>query len=200
MSSRDTKVIIICPSFLLRIGLSHIVNGTAGYTVSETFSDISSVSKAMMASLRPDIVILDPVTLPSGSLYDIREAIALPEGSTLIALLNAAYSDEVLRQFDASFTITDAPNIIMHKIRSAADTSAAQPQSSGLSLREKEIVALVAKGLTNKEIADRLSLSVFTVTTHRKNISQKLGIRSIAGLTAYAIINGIITEEDLSLL
>ena len=48
--------------------------------------------------------------------------------------------------------------------------------------------------MTNKEIADRLIISINTVLTHRKNISAKLGIRSISGLSVYAIMNGYITD------
>lgn len=66
-----------------------------------------------------------------------------------------------------------------------------------LSQREKDIVIEVAKGLTNKEIADRLHLSVHTVTTHRKNISRKTGINSISGLTVYAIINKLVNLNEL---
>lgn len=61
-----------------------------------------------------------------------------------------------------------------------------------LSEREKEILVLVAQGLLNKEIADRCSISVNTVITHRKNITRKTGIKTVAGLTVYAILNGLI--------
>ena len=74
-----------------------------------------------------------------------------------------------------------------------------EESGSILSDREKEIVAEVARGLTNKEIADKLFISVFTVTTHRKNITQKLGIKSIAGLTVYALMNGLIRQDEIEL-
>ena len=70
-------------------------------------------------------------------------------------------------------------------------------EASKLSEREKDIVRLVAKGLTNKEIADKLFLSIHTVTTHRKNISAKLGIRTISGLTTYAILNGLVNIDEI---
>lgn len=57
-----------------------------------------------------------------------------------------------------------------------------------LSDREKEVLLLVAKGLSSKEIADKLCVSIHTVNSHRKNISQKTGIKSVAGLAAYAMI------------
>ncbi len=61
-----------------------------------------------------------------------------------------------------------------------------------LSVREKEVIGCVVKGLTNKQIADELCISAHTVITHRRNIAAKLQIRSVAGLTIYAIVNKIV--------
>ena len=66
-----------------------------------------------------------------------------------------------------------------------------------LSNREKEIIAHVARGMSNKGIADKLFLSVHTVTTHRRNISNKLQIHSPAGLAIYAVVNGLVNIDDL---
>ena len=71
--------------------------------------------------------------------------------------------------------------------------------SEQLSQREKEIVACVAKGLTSKEIADKLCLSVHTVTTHRRNITNKLQIHTPAGLTIYAIANHLVSLDEIKL-
>lgn len=68
-----------------------------------------------------------------------------------------------------------------------------------LSDREKDIVVCVAKGLSNKEIADTLCLSVNTVTTHRRNIARKLSIHSSAGLTIYAIVNNLVNLKDVGM-
>lgn len=67
-----------------------------------------------------------------------------------------------------------------------------------LSDREKEIVACVAKGLSNKDIADKLYLSINTVTTHRRNIARKTNIHSSAGLTIYAIVNKLVTLSEVN--
>ena len=69
--------------------------------------------------------------------------------------------------------------------------SGAESQES-LSEREKEILVSVAQGLLNKEIADRHNISINTVITHRKNITRKIGIKTVAGLTAYAILNNLV--------
>lgn len=68
-----------------------------------------------------------------------------------------------------------------------------------LSQREKEIIGCIAKGMTSKEIADKLCLSVHTVTTHRRNITTKLQIHTPAGLTIYAIVNKLVSLSDIKL-
>ena len=68
-----------------------------------------------------------------------------------------------------------------------------------LGRREREIITAVAKGWSNKEIADRLCISVHTVATHRRNICAKLAIHSSAGLTVYAILNGLVDLKDIDL-
>ena len=58
--------------------------------------------------------------------------------------------------------------------------------------REAEVMVLIVKGLINKEIADRLHISLSTVVTHRKNIMEKLGVRSVSSLTIYAVMHGYV--------
>ena len=67
-----------------------------------------------------------------------------------------------------------------------------QEEVESLSDRERDVLVEIVKGLSNKEIADALCISVHTVITHRKNITRKLNIHSTAGLTIYAIVNGLI--------
>ena len=67
-----------------------------------------------------------------------------------------------------------------------------QEDDSYLSAREKEVLVCVAKGMINKEIADHLNISIHTVISHRKNISQKTGIKTVAGMTVYALLNKLI--------
>lgn len=72
------------------------------------------------------------------------------------------------------------------------------PSTNDLSEREKDIVVQVAKGLSNKEIADALFISVNTVMTHRRNISRKLQIHSPAALTIYALVNGLVNLDEIA--
>lgn len=66
-----------------------------------------------------------------------------------------------------------------------------------LSEREREIVICFARGMSNKDVADKLFISINTVLTHRKNIFRKLDIHSISGLTIYAVVNGLITLDEI---
>lgn len=66
-----------------------------------------------------------------------------------------------------------------------------------LSAREIEVLVLITRGLINKEIADKLNISLTTVISHRKNIVEKLGIRSVSGLTVYAVMHGYVEADRI---
>lgn len=85
-----------------------------------------------------------------------------------------------------------ASSLISEWIVSLTNSLIDEEELGELSSREKEVLRELASGKTNKEIADKLCISVNTVITHRKNVSAKLGIRSISGLSLYAVMNGII--------
>lgn len=77
-------------------------------------------------------------------------------------------------------------------LKTAPARSGKNTEGNALTQREKEVLILVASGLSNKVVAARLFISIHTVISHRKNLTEKLGIRSAQGLTAYAIINKLI--------
>jgi hypothetical protein len=70
-------------------------------------------------------------------------------------------------------------------------------EPNGLTPREVEVLVLIVRGLLNKEIADRMNISLTTVISHRKNLTEKLNIRSVAGLTIYAVMNGYIEADRI---
>jgi len=79
-------------------------------------------------------------------------------------------------------------------------TPVAPPQKERpqiLSGRETEVLVLIVKGLINKEIADKLNISITTVITHRRNITDKLNIKSVSGLTIYAVTHGYVDIDKL---
>lgn len=78
-----------------------------------------------------------------------------------------------------------------------ASHPAVLPAEHELSAREIEVLVLITKGLINKEIADKLNISLTTVITHRKNITEKLGIKSVSALTIYAVMNGYVEADRI---
>lgn len=88
---------------------------------------------------------------------------------------------------------------LIQVIRQSGNKNKNAMQDNGeLTSREKDVIKLIALGLANKEIADKLFISIHTVISHRKNITEKLGIKSISGLTVYAIMNNLLDIQDIN--
>lgn len=105
--------------------------------------------------------------------------------------------------FSETIQMTDSDKMILRKLEKMAALvslhTSGDPQNEDLSDREKDVLRLVALGMTNREIGEKLYISAHTVITHRKNITAKLGIKTIAGLTMYALINQLIVPEEIHL-
>ena len=129
---------------------------------------------------RKKIIVVAPVPQDAERLKTILETSGEFVVSEVLRDLSEAKSESVA----SGIVMVDTPDI---------------PSSDGeeLSSREKEILVCVAKGMLNKEIADKLCLSIYTVITHRKNITRKLGIKTVAGLTLYALLNGLIDSSSV---
>ena len=115
-----------------------------------------------------------------------------------VALIYSFFEREIVDLFDAVIQITDPPDAITRTIHNLISLkcqckSALREQ---LTPRETDVLKQLVQGLSNKEIADQLNISIHTVVSHRKNIIQKTGIKSQSGLTIYAISNNIINIED----
>lgn len=93
------------------------------------------------------------------------------------------------------------PHATEEELRTRIDTVMSQLELKGqqvnLTERERQVLRLVALGHINKEISDVLGISFNTVLSHRKNITAKLGIKSVAALSVYAMMNGMVSESEL---
>ena len=106
-----------------------------------------------------------------------------------------------LRNFDEQIGIYDSPDELKQKIKriigEKEEPTNENDEQQALSAREREIVICVVKGMTTREVAERLFLSTHTVVTHRRNIARKLQIHSLSGLTIYAIVNKLVELSDI---
>ena len=140
----------------------------------------------------PDILVVNPTF---GDFFDVarfREETA-GKGIRVVALVSSFIDASLLSKYDASISIFDDLEALANKINLLQNIEPEEEEDS----QEKEIVICVVKGMTNKEIAEKLFLSIHTVITHRRNISKKLQIHSAAGLTIYAIVNKLVELSDV---
>ena len=153
----------------------------------------------MPAYAYPEMLIVNPTF---GDYFDVnkfREE-TVSKKIRLIALVTSFVDASLLTKYDESISIFDDLDILSKKIHGLLNLASEEEELDNqetLSQREKEIVICVVKGMTNKEIAENLFLSIHTVITHRRNISKKLQIHSAAGLTIYAIVNKLVTLNDV---
>ena len=150
----------------------------------------------------PDFVIISEEMLDLQTKNDLNKYFPDKNKTSLLYLKNTGDSEKAECIFYDSLNLYQSKNELLKQligiIESRKPAGKTSSRSSNLSDREKNILRNVAMGLTNKEIGEKLFISIHTVTTHRKNITQKLGIKTVSGLTVYSILNGIINLEEVS--
>ena len=116
----------------------------------------------------------------------------LPQNSDVQEAQKALFYLYSLEEDLTKHTLIEDDILVPMVVRMEEVVAAARPEGEELSARENEILVAVAKGKLNKEIADEYNISIYTVITHRKNITRKTGIKTVAGLTVYALLNNLI--------
>lgn len=187
-------------SYLIRKGIVSIINRVERATVIKELDKLDQINTEIQ-NLNPDFLVLNPNLIPQTKNF-INFRINLDHHEKIIALTSVSpFRKGMLSEFRNVIDIHESRDAIYAKIEELVEPSSGQisktSASSELSEREKTILTEVARGLTNKEIADKLFLSAHTVITHRKNITNKLGIKTISGLTVYAILNKLIDLNNI---
>lgn len=193
---------------IIRAGLSACLRRLPGVGVqpveAHSLADIESMMTPVRSHPAPVMIIVNPTF--GGGFDPVRFRVAHGSDVKLAALEVGRLDRQTLASYDGVISIVDDLSTIADTIstllseENSQDTDEDDAGSKDvLSQREKEIVTLVVKGLTNKEIATRLFLSIHTVITHRRNISRKLEIHSATGLTIYAIVNKLVDINEIRL-
>lgn len=195
---RRCRVVIVEPSCLVAEGLRQLLSGSE-FEVVAVVGDMRTYAERS-AGFDAEVLVVGSQIL-CGHKQGLRYVYPDLRAVALVLLSTTVCDEELVRQVDGVINIYDDARQIVRKMQMAVEQSQTNPYSDSheLSERERDVLILVAKGLANKEIADRLNISIHTVISHRKNIAHKTGIKSVAGLTVYALLNNLLDTSDVSL-
>ena len=169
--------------------------------------------------LSPDVVLMD-ISMPGMNGLAVTEVLRkeAPDMKVLILSVhsNKEYIFRVIQAGAHGYVSKEAPpeellraiesvhegephfseDIARAALNEFVNTGGKKEPFAQLTVREREVLVLIAEGQSNKEIADRLGIGVRTIETHRERIMRRLNIHSVAGLTKYAIANGLVSLES----
>jgi DNA-binding CsgD family transcriptional regulator len=197
MSNTNKVLVVAETSYIIRKGLVYVL------------SQLSSVGKVIelkgledinyqLGLLNPDAILINPMLLGNASWQDVRQQLNLNKKTSIIALVYNLIDEQFYRSYDAVIRISDSESKIEETLlKCLNEEQTNQSDTEELSDREREILVSVVKGMSNKEIADYHRISIHTAITHRRNITRKLKVHSISGLTIYAIINKMVDISDI---
>jgi two-component system nitrate/nitrite response regulator NarL len=216
--TRHIKLLLVDDHPVVRKGISSCLARHGNITVvGEAADGLEALEKAK--ALAPDIVLLD-IDLPKLSGLNVTEILRkeMPQVKVLVLSMyqRAEYLVRILQAGARGYVLKDAsPDDLVKAIETVnAGETFFSPEVARLALnrfvqgnedgpdlgeltnREREVLVLIAEGLSNKEIAVKLNVGVRTVETHRERVMRKLSIHSVAGLTRFAIAKGLITLRD----
>jgi DNA-binding CsgD family transcriptional regulator len=196
MDRSRINIAVIEPSQIIYEGLSNILMKFKKNFYLYRFNDLeelkNSVSKESFT-----VAVINPSVIQN-KITDFIKLKSTQPHIFWIALIYSFYDEELLQKFNDILSVIATPEQITHKLEQISNTTE-KNQQEDLSDREIEVLVQMVKGLANKEIADKLNISIHTVISHRKNITDKTGIKSLSGLTIYAITKKIIPLDYSSI-
>jgi len=196
MNRLKGTIIVAEPSPIVSEGLSALL-APLGYKVLNAKGDVFAEIARIIRHSSVEAVILNPQYVQANpDLFSrfINDYAVL----RFCALVYSYYEPKLLALFHGVLNIGAS----QHELEKVLNELASRPrepeekQVQSLSEREIDVLKLLVAGNSNKEIADVLNISTHTVISHRKNITQKTNIKSVAGLTIYAMLNGVISLEQ----
>jgi two-component system response regulator NreC len=212
------KILLVDDHRMMRDGLRSILEKEGMEVVGEAVSGREAI--ALAHSLRPDVVVMD-ISMPDLNGIDAtrrlvtempgikviglsmnsdrRYVVAMFGAGAVGYLLKSSASEELIRAVRAvrdGLTYV-SPSIGAIVVDNLVDRERAAPErgDKALTPREREVLQLLAEGKSSKDIAERLHLAVPTIETHRRQIMDKLNLRTIAELTKYAIREGLTSVD-----
>lgn len=190
---KNKKILLIEKSPIVVQGLTEMLNGIPDYEVAAVAESLDRIAERLIV-VKPDLIVLNPQLVDYSKRGSFRAIFQECPQVPIVALVYSYFDQQWLRSFNGIIEITDDRKRIescLTEVMQADNAPSDGPDLYELTEREREVLVEVANGLSNKEIATKLHISVHTAITHRKNIVKKTGIKSVAGLTVYAMLNNL---------
>ena len=193
------KIVIAEPSPIVAAGLLKFFEDLNQIHVVSVVDNLDDLNDKMIIH-NPDMLIVNPLMMGYTNNNLIKQIAQTYPETICIALVTTFIDKNFLRYFREVIELSDNKQKVANKMFNLInnnDDYSSQNESVDLSNRETDVLICVAKGMTNKDISDMLNISVHTVITHRKNIVKKTGIKSVSGLTVYALLNNLVEESEI---
>ena len=196
--SHTKKVIAIAElSYIIRKGIVYTLSQLDEVSKVVELKEIGDI-RYQLDIYKPDAVVINPMLLGQASKQDIRQQLNISKETLVIALVYNLIDEQFYKSYDGVIMINDSKAKINKVVVDCLNKNMEeQSDQEELSDRETEILISVVKGMSNKEIAEYHNISVHTAMTHRRNITRKLKVHSVSGLTIYAIINNLIDISEI---
>ena len=192
---KSHEIIAVIKNGLVKAAIRQISSNIIGDSMQ--FSD--SLVNCLNGVCHPEYILLESSVIPEPQAYTLEKIKTKNSKLSILMFETSPLDDGAFPFISVIIRQSDTEDEVLKKLKDFLNNVDSKSNLNlNLTAREKEIVKLVALGKTNKEISDTLFISPHTVITHRKNITSKLGIKTIAGITVYAILNNLITPDNLS--
>jgi len=195
---KTKKVIVVSNAFLLSVGIENLALELSGMLVDQVYTGSEKNLHEKIVNKKPEFVIIDPISIGDGLIPLIRK-LNQEKQIKVIGLVSSSSNNNIISVFRYTLNVQHGKYQLIEKLKSiiGKDEKAINKDEKILSKRETEILRNLALGLTNQEIADKLYLSIHTVMTHRKKITRKLAIKTVSGLTVYALMNKLVDIREV---
>jgi len=195
MEKNRVNLAVLEPSDIVYQGLSTLLMKASNDLYFYRVNELNEIN-VMHPKVNFSIVIMNPEATQN-RLGDFARLKKQLPSIYWLGLVYSFFGNEVLNKFDKTFSLTDNIDTIITLINTAySQKKDGNEGSQELSEREIDVLKMLTRGFSNKEIADKLYISVHTVISHRKNLVEKTGIKSLPGLTIYAISQNIISIDQ----
>ena len=194
------KILIAESSPIISGGLSSFFNGMNQIVVASIVDNVEDMQDKIIIH-NPDVLIINPMMLGYMVNAFVKQMTQNYPNINRVALVTSYVDKNILKNFKEVIELNDNKQKVVNKIlnlQNNNEETSVQNESVDLSNREVDVLVCVAKGMTNKDISDMLNISIHTVITHRKNIVKKTGIKSVSGLTVYALLNNLVEESEIN--